>query len=85
MSVKLVLLPFRIYPIFRPFNGTVSIYGFPPESYPSIKHRLLSFPSSQEKNTPQLISPSGTDKEEETNGLRNTEYFNNFKVLLKLY
>ena len=37
MSVKLVSFPFRIYPIFRPFNGTVSIYGFPPESYPSIK------------------------------------------------
>lgn len=85
MSVKLVLLPFRICPTFRPFNYIVSIYGFPPESYPSIKHKLLSFTSSQEKNTPQLISPSGTDKEEETNGLRNTEYFNNFKVLLKLY
>ncbi len=69
MSVKLVQFPFRIYPIFRTFIGTVSIYGFSPESYPSIKHKLLSFPSSQEKNTPQLISPSGTDKEEETNGL----------------
>ena len=85
MSVKLVSFPFCIYHTFRTFNYIVSIYGFSPESYPSIKHKLLSFTSSQEKNTPQLISPSGTDKEEETNGLRNTEYFNNFKVLLKLY
>ena len=66
MSVKLVSFPFCIYPTFRPFNYIVSIYGFSPESYPSIKHKLLSFTSSQEKNTSQLISPSEIHKEKET-------------------
>lgn len=49
MSVKLVSFPFCIYPTFRSFNYIVSIYGFSPESYPSIKYRLLSFHFSQEK------------------------------------
>lgn len=41
MSVKLVLLPFRIYPIFRPFNGTVSIYGFSPRELSIHKTQTL--------------------------------------------